>query len=438
MLAGHFDESARLLDDCLKRRPDDLDVWIVRLRLARAADRIDAAREAMSHLPADCLSHVEVLDLRAWLAAHEGTPEDEARALEELLARVPGHTWALERLSGLALQSGQIDRAAELRRRKSVVDRAKERYYRRIEPGTPVDGFAELGELAEILGRDFEARAWWLLASQRWPSDPVAGAAVARLGLPRPDRHPAGGQTLLALLADRPSTRDRFTPTGVSAQTVSAAKPLAMPVFRDDAEAAGLRFVFDNGVSRFHQMPEVTSGGVGLLDYDGDGWLDVYVVQGGVFPPDHARPSSGNRLFHNRGDGTFEDASEPSGIARLSRGYGHGVTVGDFDNDGRPDLFLTRWRSYVLYRNRGDGTFEDVTERAGSAATATGPPPRRSPTWITTATWISTSVITSSGTPSTQPSARGRPRRTRARIGPLLRLLHAQNVPRSAGPPVPQ
>src|SRR5205085_352226 len=104
---------------------------------------------------------------------------------------------------------------------------------------------------------------------------------------------------------------------------------------------------------------------VGLLDYDGDGWLDVYVVQGGAFPPDPARPSGGDRLFHNRGDGTFEDRTGPSGIARLSRGYGMGVAVGDVDNDGRPDLFLTRWRSYALYRNRGDGTFEDLTERAG-------------------------------------------------------------------------
>ena len=70
-------------------------------------------------------------------------------------------------------------------------------------------------------------------------------------------------------------------------------------------------------------------------------------------------------MFRNRGDGTFEDATERSGIARMKRGYGHGVTVGDFDNDGRPDLFVTRWRSYALYRNRGDGTFEDITDRAG-------------------------------------------------------------------------
>ena len=78
-------------------------------------------------------------------------------------------------------------------------------------------------------------------------------------------------------------------------------------------------------------------------------------------PPDPSRPPAGDRLFHNRGDGTFEDVTERSGIARMKKGYGHGVAVGDFDNDGHPDLFVTRWRSYALYRNHGDGTFEDVT-----------------------------------------------------------------------------
>jgi tetratricopeptide (TPR) repeat protein len=72
-----------------------------------------------------------------------------------------------------------------------------------------------------------------------------------------------------------------------------------------------------------------------------------------------------DELFRNRGNGTFEDVTVASGIAGLSRGHGHGVTVGDYDNDGDPDLFITRWRAYALYRKRGDGRFEDVTAAAG-------------------------------------------------------------------------
>ncbi len=120
------------------------------------------------------------------------------------------------------------------------------------------------------------------------------------------------------------------------------------------------------------------SGGVGLLDYDGDGWLDAYLIQGGPFPPRGtgsslatdeqkvaANPDSGDRLFRNRGDGTFEDATAAAGIANLAQGYGHGVAVGDYDNDGHPDLFITRWRAYALYRNQGNGTFQDVTKAGG-------------------------------------------------------------------------
>ena len=67
--------------------------------------------------------------------------------------------------------------------------------------------------------------------------------------------------------------------------------------------------------------------------------------------------TNGDRLFRNRGDGTFVDVTESTGIASFPGGYGHGVAVADYDNDGRPDLFVTRWRSYALYRNKGDGTF---------------------------------------------------------------------------------
>jgi hypothetical protein len=152
---------------------------------------------------------------------------------------------------------------------------------------------------------------------------------------------------------------------------------LISPAFSDDAEVCGLRFAFDNGATPSRQMPETMSGGVGLLDYDGDGWLDIYLVQGGPFPPrgtafqavdghgQDARATSGDRLFRNQGNGTFADVTAASGIARFVQGYGHGVTVADYDNDGHPDLFVTRWRSYALYRNQGDGTFRDATREAG-------------------------------------------------------------------------
>jgi hypothetical protein len=163
-----------------------------------------------------------------------------------------------------------------------------------------------------------------------------------------------------------------LTAAGLSPQAgqtvvARAALPDAVPQFTDDAEAAGLRFTFQNGETPLHYLPETMSGGVGVLDFDGDGWLDVYVVQGGpiVAGPDTPAPANGDRLFRNRGDGSFEDVSERAGLHRFSRDYGLGVAVGDYDGDGRPDVFVSRLRSYALYRNNGDGTFADVTERTG-------------------------------------------------------------------------
>ncbi len=189
------------------------------------------------------------------------------------------------------------------------------------------------------------------------PLRPRRPAGAARLG--RPPEPPAAGRgaTLADLLADDLGLRPG--PGGAA-----PAGPI-VPRFADDAEAAGLRFVFDNGRSPLRQTPETTAGGVALLDFDGDGRLDVFLVQGGPFPPRPEAPNTGDRLFRNKGDGTFEDATERSGIARMPRGFGHGVAVGDVDNDGHPDLFVTRWRAYALYRNRGDGTFEDATDRYG-------------------------------------------------------------------------
>ena len=80
----------------------------------------------------------------------------------------------------------------------------------------------------------------------------------------------------------------------------------------------------------------------------------------------------------NRGDGQFDDVTGPAGLARLPGGYGHGVAVGDYDNDGRPDLFVTRWRSYALYHNLGEGRFEDATATAGLAGDRD---------WPTSAAW---------------------------------------------------
>jgi tetratricopeptide (TPR) repeat protein len=354
--AGAYDEARRLLARCIERRPDDSPVWRARLDLARAEGDVATLEEALTHLPKWALTDSEVFSLRAWLAARRADARGEREALERLVALDPGSTQAWERLAVLAFEAGDEMTSQEYRRKKAEADRAKERYRRLVENDVPTGGFDELATLAETLGRDVEAVGWWTLAA-RSGNPSGLDRALARLRLERERPDVRVGPTLI----------DQVAPGRAVATTPPAAEPVLTPTFVDDASSAGLVFRYQNGRSPQRQLPETTSGGVGLLDLDGDGWLDVFCVQGGVFPPDAARPNDGDRLFRNRRDGTFEDVTVSSGIAAFPRGYGHGVAVGDYDNDGDPDLFVTRWRSYALYRNRGDGTFEDATNSAGLA-----------------------------------------------------------------------
>ena len=362
-IEGDYPHATKMLDDCLARRPDDPAVWGARLRLMREAGNVAEVERALAHLPADALAEADLLDLRAWLASKRGDLDDERSALERRIDLEPADPGACERLAVLDWKAGRTDRAAALRRRKADLDASKDRYRRLLHDRAPSDRFDELAQLAEQLNRPFEAYGWWSLAAREKPRDPAIAAGLARLSGRLDPPRPVATGTLAARLAAL-APKSARTPTA-RAESSAPTAPASSIRFADDAGKAGLKFVFDNGRSPMRQLPETTAGGVGLLDYDGDGFLDVYVVQGGVFPPDPSRPNSGDRLFRNRRDGTFEDVSERSGIARMPRGYGHGVAVGDFDNDGRPDLFITRWRTYALYRNRGDGTFEDATARVG-------------------------------------------------------------------------
>ena len=134
--------------------------------------------------------------------------------------------------------------------------------------------------------------------------------------------------------------------------------------FEDIAARSGVRFIADNAASPNKNQIETILAGVAVLDYDGDGLLDIYFVNGAAIPSLHKDGEQySNRLFHNNGDGTFTDVTARAGVAGV--GYGMGVAVGDYDNDGKPDIFLANVGSNQLLHNNGDGTFTDVTTRAG-------------------------------------------------------------------------
>lgn len=138
--------------------------------------------------------------------------------------------------------------------------------------------------------------------------------------------------------------------------------PLAVTLV-DVARQAGLTVRQTTGATGKRYILETLGSGACWFDYDADGWMDLYLVQNGPLPNAPGYGVGGNRLFRNRGDGTFEDVTARAGVP--GRGYGHGCTSADFDNDGFPDLFVTGYGRNLLYRNNGNGTFTDVSHRAG-------------------------------------------------------------------------
>jgi enediyne biosynthesis protein E4 len=153
--------------------------------------------------------------------------------------------------------------------------------------------------------------------------------------------------------------------------------------FEDIAAKAGVRFELRNGaIGEFHQ-PELMLGGVGVLDYDNDGCMDIFFTNGAAMPSlKKTGPQYSNRLFRNNCDGTLTDVTEKAGVA--GDGYSMGVAVGDYDNDGYPDIFVTGVNRNILYHNRGDGTFEDFTEKAHLG----GVDPHYGKLWSVSAAWV--------------------------------------------------
>ncbi|MFO0890376.1 MAG: FG-GAP-like repeat-containing protein [Isosphaeraceae bacterium] len=143
------------------------------------------------------------------------------------------------------------------------------------------------------------------------------------------------------------------------------AEPETSLRFRDEHEKAGLTEPhFEAADGRF-RLVESMGSGVGLIDHDGDGWLDIFVAQGCPIPLDPKQAKYTSRLYRNRRDGTFADVTAKAGVG--FNGYGQGVAVGDYDGDGRLDLYVSGFGPGALYRNLGNGTFRDETARAGVA-----------------------------------------------------------------------
>ncbi|MBS1841441.1 MAG: CRTAC1 family protein [Acidobacteria bacterium] len=153
--------------------------------------------------------------------------------------------------------------------------------------------------------------------------------------------------------------------------------PLPHPIFEEiPAGRSGIRWKHENAMSPEHFLPETLGPGCAFLDYDNDGWMDIYLVNSGPSEFYVPKQQLRNALYKNNRDGTFTDVTEKAGV--LGGTFGMGVAVGDYNNDGFPDIFVTACGRALLYRNNGDGTFSEVSKQAGIEISG----------WTTSAVWF--------------------------------------------------
>lgn len=171
----------------------------------------------------------------------------------------------------------------------------------------------------------------------------------------------------------------------VPAHTAAAQKaPAAYTItFDNDLKQSKIEFTLRSSISPHRYSIETMTGGVAAFDYDNDGFLDLFFTNGAAIPSlDKTGPTFFNRLFHNNGDGTFTDVTEKAGVAGI--GYSMGVAAGDYDNDGFVDLYVTGVNRNQLLHNNGNGTFTDVTDKAHVPGTIPG----KGKAWSVTAGWV--------------------------------------------------
>jgi hypothetical protein len=152
----------------------------------------------------------------------------------------------------------------------------------------------------------------------------------------------------------------------------------AEPIFEEIAPSkSGIAWVHDNAMSPDRYLPETMGPGVAFVDYDNDGWMDLFLVNSGTADFYKPKTTLKNALYKNNRDGTFTDVTDAAGVAG-GKEFGMGCAIADYDNDGYPDILVTAYGRCTLYHNNGNGTFSDVTEKAGVA----------SPGWTTSAVWF--------------------------------------------------
>ncbi|MBW3540937.1 MAG: VCBS repeat-containing protein, partial [Planctomycetes bacterium] len=390
--SDQIEEAIELLREAIRLQPDHIAAHLALGQQLLAAGRSDELLAWLRRLPPAADEFAGPWLVRARMAENGGDRKGAIRCYWEAARRAPASKTANFRLARLLAESGAADASAPFAEQIQRIQRL-ETMQDRFEPS--VDYLLELVQTYEAAGRLWEAYGWCRIAVENAPFREDAQRSLAELrrqveGLPLRLTVDSANAALAVDLSEYPlprfSSHLQAEPEGAQEPAGSSRSTLS---FRDAGASAGLRFRYFNGSegSAPRRMIEFTGGGIGVLDFDLDGFGDVYFTQGRPWPPEgrgsrveSREPPEGrgarvegrepegrysDRLFRNARGEWFEDVTAAAGIGEDD--FGQGVAVGDFDADGFPDLYVANIGGNRLWRNKGDGTFMDATAAAGVA-----------------------------------------------------------------------
>lgn len=367
--AQRTEHGERLLREVLLVAPDLIEAQVQLGKVLYDSGRSAEFLAWNATIPPGVESHPELWALRGDFAQSRGELPEAARCYWESLHRDPCYQRAAYQLGQVLLALNQPDQAATFVKRAGQLQ-GMLLLMKEYQSAPSLETLRAAAALCEEMGQLWEAWGWSRAALRSDPGTSWATANVRRLeprlapSLPRtlPERNPIFATDLSGLPV--PTFDDA---TGELAE--SAAPDAAHLVrFVDEAAETGIHFVYFN--DHRPELPaarpfEFTGGGVAILDYDQDGWPDVYLTQGCRFPQQDGHPQRVDCLFRNLGNGQFEDVTAAAGLSEDR--YSQGVACGDYNNDGFADLYIGNLDANRMYRNNGDGTFSDVTSQTGTA-----------------------------------------------------------------------
>ena len=370
---GRTEQATKLVRECLAKRPELIEAHVLQGLLYLDAGELTNFDQWVRELPKAADAHPSIWFLQGRRAQDAEQRSVAIRCYWEVLRRQPNHDRSTYQLGQLLAAEGRGDDARLFLSRAKKLTRLIELAVRMFKDRGTESENEECARLAYDLGRLHECKGWCDLTLSMSPENTTARELVGKLSLElradTPWLLPESDFAARIDLSSFPLPNRNVS----SDETRTLAKILPIesgPIaYVNDAERAGLRFVYFNGddaSSEGKRMFEYTGGGVAAIDYDLDGWCDVYFTQGTTWPPNPSNHEYLDVLFRNIAGQLMQDVTNKIGIQ--DAGFGQGVAASDYDNDGFHDLYVANVDGNRLYHNNGDGTFSDVTKSSGLGA----------------------------------------------------------------------